>query len=314
MSDFVQTPFEPELEPTPALDVIQVQVTEAPSATLFEAWSRSEPVPAVRIPHLGHLGLLVALLTAGYITAMIAIAIGIHFHYDGISTFEQVKTSVPYLLGSEVILYFVTFALGYFIFPKVWGKSLFVGMHWRGSTALRLIWPLLLTAVGCFGLAVLDDRFLPGPQNAPIEDFFRSPGAAWLMFGFGVAFAPFFEEIGFRGFMLPALATGCDWVAERFTGRPPRPLDEHDHPQWSRPAMVVASLATSLPFALLHAQQTGWSIGPFIAIIAISLVLCAVRIATRSLASSTLVHACYNFLLFFTTLISSGGFHHMDRL
>jgi len=313
MSEFEQTPFEPELEPTPALDTAHGPILEdAPE--LFEAWSRPDPVPAVRIPHLGHLGLLSALLTAGWIVAMIAMAIALHFHFQGVSTFEQVKTNVQYLLGSEAILYFATFALGYFIFPKVWKKSLFEGMQWRGATALRLFWLLLLTAVGCFTLAVLDDRFLPGPQHAPIEDFFRSPGAAWLMFAFGVTIAPVFEEIGFRGFLLPALATAYDWIAERITAKPPRPLDENGHPQWSMPAMIIASLATSLPFGLLHADQTGWSIGPFVLIVVVSLVLCVVRLGTRSLAASTLVHACYNSLLFITTLISSGGFHHLDKM
>jgi membrane protease YdiL (CAAX protease family) len=77
--------------------------------------------------------------------------------------------------------------------------------------------------------------------------------------------------------------------------------------------MVAASIATSLPFALLHAEQTNWSPGPFVLLLVISLILCAVRLRTRSLASSTLVHACYNFILFSTALISSGGFRHLDK-
>ncbi len=50
--------------------------------------------------------------------------------------------------------------------------------------------------------------------------------------------------------------------------------------------MVVGSLATSIPFAALHAEQTGYSIGPFLLLICVSLVLCAVRLTTRSLAAS----------------------------
>ena len=163
-------------------------------------------------------------------------------------------------------------------------------------------------------LAALDQVLLPGPANAPIEDIFRSPGAAWLMFGFGVAFAPFFEEMAFRGFLLPAFATAWDWAIEKSTGRPARPLDENGHPQWSIFAMVIASILTTLPFALMHADQQGHSLGPFVLLIVISLILCAVRIVTRSLAASTLVHACYNFLLFFFMLVSTGGFQHLEKL
>jgi membrane protease YdiL (CAAX protease family) len=46
----------------------------------------------------------------------------------------------------------------------------------------------------------------------------------------------------------------------------------------------------------------------------VSLILCGVRLKTRSLAASTLVHACYNFILFSTALISSGGFRHLDKM
>jgi hypothetical protein len=134
------------------------------------------------------------------------------------------------------------------------------------------------------------------------------------MFAFGVTFAPFFEEIIFRGFLLPALATAWDWAIERSTGKPRLPLDADGQPQWSVFAMVTASIATSLPFALVHAEQQGHSIGPFVLLVTISLILCAVRLKTHSLAASTLVHACYNFMLFFLMMVSTGGFRHLDKI
>jgi membrane protease YdiL (CAAX protease family) len=140
-----------------------------------------------------------------------------------------------------------------------WNKSFFAGIQWRGATALRLRWRLLATALGCFALAGLDATLLPGPSNAPIDEIFRSPGAAWLMFGFGVTLAPLCEEIFFRGFLLPSLATAWDWAIERSTGKPARPLDANGHPQWSLFAIIVASVVTSLLFALMHAEQTGKS-------------------------------------------------------
>ena len=134
------------------------------------------------------------------------------------------------------------------------------------------------------------------------------------MFGFAVTLAPFFEEMAFRGFLLPALATAWDWISEKSTGKSARPLAADGHPQWSIPAMIFASILTSLPFALLHADQTGKALGPFLLLITVSLILCAVRLKTRSLAASTLVHASYNFLIFFLMLISTGGFRHLDKM
>ena len=196
----------------------------------------------------------------------------------------------------------------------IWHKGFFAGIQWNGRTALRLRQRLFITAAICFALALINGLLLPGPADAPIDKIFRAPGAAWLLFAFGVTFAPFFEEMVFRGFLLPALCTACDWVHEKTSGVPVRPLDETDQPRWSIPAMVVASILTSLPFAGMHAAQTGYSLGPFILLIGVSLALCWARLSTRSLAASVMVHASYNFLLFFLMAIGTGGFKHLDKM
>jgi hypothetical protein len=288
-------------------------LNEQPAA-LFQSFSQPEVRHPARIPHLGHLALLSAFAGIGTLCATVLMLIALHFHLEGVSTQSQISTNAHYLLGFEAVLYLVAFILGLILFPLFWKQSFFAGIHWQGATALRLKWKIPAIAVGCFLLALLDELLLPGPAKAPIEELFRSPGAAWIMFGFAVTLAPFFEEMAFRGFLLPALATAWDWISEKSTGKSARPLDADGHPQWSIPAMIFASILTSLPFALLHADQTGKALGPFLLLITVSLILCAVRLKTRSLAASTLVHASYNFLIFFLMLISTGGFRHLDKM
>lgn len=78
--------------------------------------------------------------------------------------------------------------------------------------------------------------------------------------------------------------------------------------------MIVGSVLTSVPFALMHAEQTGYSLGPFLLLVCVSMVLCWVRLGTRSLAASVLVHSTYNFLLFSLMLAGTGGFKHLDKM
>jgi membrane protease YdiL (CAAX protease family) len=281
---------------------------------LFESYAQPKIFAPKRSPHLGHLGLLAALASVGTFCAVLLMILGAYLHWFGVTSIDKIGTEIHFMLGGEAVIYLVTLLLGIFIFPMFWHKSFFAGIHWHGECVRQLRWQLPLIAAVCFGLAMLDGIFLPGPDNAPIEQMIHTPGAAWLMFFFGISFAPFFEEMAFRGFLLPALATACDWLGERFTKQSPRPLDEEEHPQWSLPAMAIASALTSLAFAGIHAEQQGHSIGPFLLLVVVSLVLCAVRLKTRSLAASTLVHACYNCMLFTVMLISSSGFRHLDKM
>ena len=281
---------------------------------MFRQFQISEMPRQERIPNMGHLGILCVLALCGLFLASLLARSALYFHLFGVTTLKQAVTDIHYTLGTEGAFYLLTFGCCLIVFPMIWRKGLLEGLHWRGTTALRLRTQLMTAAALCFLLAILNGVLMPGPSNAPIDIIFRTPGAAWLLFGFGITLAPFFEEMAFRGFLLPALCTAFDWIGERATDTQPRPLDVNGHPQWSLPAMCIAAVFTSLPFALMHAEQTGYSLGPFLLLIFVSLVLCWARLSTRSLAASVLVHTTYNFLLFSLMLFGTGGFRHLDKM
>jgi membrane protease YdiL (CAAX protease family) len=120
--------------------------------------------------------------------------------------------------------------------------------------------------------------------------------------------APLTEEIAFRGFLLPALATAYDWLA---LDRTPAGLQKWENSSMhSTSAVVFAALFSSLPFALLHYQ--GW--GVVAVLYGVSLVLSFVRIRTHSVACSTLLHSVYNLTIFTAIFFYTSGFHHLERL
>ena len=281
---------------------------------LFQSFIQPETLAPPRIPHFGHLCLLAALTSVALIAVGLLTRSALYFHLFGVSSLKQAITDIHYTLGTMAALYVFTFGLAVFVFPLFWHKSFLDGLQWRAQTALHLRRRLFSAAILCFVLALINGFLMPGPQDTPIDKIFRAPGAAWLMFAFGITFAPFFEEIVFRGFLLPSLCTAYDWTAERFSGDPSLATDENGHPQWSVMAMFFGSLLTSIPFAWMHAEQTGYAAGPLLLLVCVSLVLCWARLSTRSLAASVLVHACYNFLLFSIMLIGTSGFRHLDKM
>jgi hypothetical protein len=292
-----------------------VEGTPPSQPELFASYSRPEYFPlAARIPNFGHLLVLLALFLFGWIGAGSILLIALHFHTFGVTSLAQATKDFRYTVGSQVIQYFITFAASLAIFPILWHQSFLRGLHWHWEGAFRYRGRLISAVMLCFVGAMVNMLVLPGPTDAPIDQLFRAPGAAWVLFAFGATLAPFFEELVFRGFLLPALCTAYDWTVEQIQGSPQGPVDEEGNPRWSLPAMIGASIVTSLPFALMHGEQTGWSIGPFSLLICISLVLCWVRLGTRSLAASTLVHAGYNFTLFLLMLLGTGGFKHLDKM
>lgn len=304
-----------ELPPESSAPVVQPAETPLTASEGSYFANYAQPfIDDERTPHFGHVALLLPLMLLGWLASSLLLHFALKLHLYGMSTPEQAINDVHYTIGSMGIFYLVTFISGLFVFPLFWQKSFFAGIGWNGLEAIRRRKTLVFAACMCFVLAIVDEIALPGPTDAPIDKLFRSPTEAWMLLVFGITFAPFFEEMAFRGFLLPALATAIDWAFERTTARPRLPLTPDGQPQWSTGAMIGGAMITSLPFALIHGYQTSYAIGPFVLLYSVSLVLCAVRLRTRSLAASVMVHACYNTLIFSFLVIGTSGFKHLERM
>jgi membrane protease YdiL (CAAX protease family) len=67
-------------------------------------------------------------------------------------------------------------------------------------------------------------------------------------------------------------------------------------------------------FVLIHGPQLAWTLSALGLLMAVSLLLCVVRIRMRSVAASALVHGCYNLSVFVTLFVATGGFRHLDKV
>jgi membrane protease YdiL (CAAX protease family) len=293
-------------------ETADVPVTER---DLFADYEIVPPPPLPRRkPDFFDVMFFVILAFGAWLCAGALMLAAIHFHAFGVSNLEQANNEIHYRVGSQAVWYLVTVLFCVIIYPLIWRKSFFDGLQWRAGAAGRRIVRLIGAASACFAGAIVDEVLVPGPKNTPIDETFRMPGAVWILFAFGVTLAPLIEEIVYRGLLLPTLCTAWDWCREQLTRSAPLPLADDGFPRWSPGAMVFASVIVSVPFALMHAPQTAYSVGPFLLLVCISLVLCWVRLAVRSLAASVVVHACYNLMLFSVMFLGTGGFRHLDKM
>ena len=268
-----------------------------------------ENPPTTRIPNLLHLLLLLALTALAFILCE-GLLLAFHPH-----AIQQTLANQRLQLFANVGVYAVAVALAAAIFPLLWRRSFAAGISWNPSRATLAFIPLGI-GLGLASQAI--SSLLPIPKEMPIEDVFKTPGIIWLLTLFGIVVAPAFEELVFRGFLLPALATAVDWFTLPRTAD--READLSTLSRWrssgtyTTNALVFSSVVTSLGFAAIHAPQLGYAWSAVALLWTISMVLCYVRIRAKSLAASTVVHACYNASVFIALFIATGGYRHMDKL
>ncbi len=215
-------------------------------------------------------------------------AVALHWHIFGRITLKKLAYEPRFTIPMMVISYGVVLLVAVALFSRVWQRGFFEGIHWNAS-AVRRHWTWLPVLGVGLGFAIqLASNYLPVPKELPVDAFFRNATDAWMVALFGVFIAPAAEEIAFRGFLYPSLRP--------WTGR------------------IIAAIMTSVPFALLHAQQVAHAWGPLAMVFLVSMVLVGIRERTDSVAASALVHACYNLSIFAVIFYASGGFQHLERL
>jgi uncharacterized protein len=262
--------------------------------------------PARRIPHAGHAILFFSLAFLMVVLCQLAIFTLAHIRLE--SALQHPGLG----LASQALAYVLTLAASAWLFPHLWDVSFSQGIHWNFLAARRYWYWIVGGGVLLSAAAQASLQLLPAPKTTTFDSILTTPHAAWLLMAFAVLLAPLTEELAFRGFLLPALATAYDWLALE---RSPAGLDRWQRSSLhSTSALVFSAIFSSIPFALLHADQLAHAWGVLGVLYGVSLVLSFVRIRTHSLACSTLMHATYNFSIFVVILISTSGFRHLDKL
>jgi membrane protease YdiL (CAAX protease family) len=303
-------PFASE-EPAVTVPVFRPPVSPEDQTIFFPHAEGSPPAePPVRIPHLGHAALFLAI--AGVFLLLVQLLLLGFNHPAAIAGKAAGGMSPKFLVGSEALSYLATLAVSFFIFPLLWKRPFAEGIQANPDAArrnaLRLIPIGLILSVSVQAISSL----ISLPKNIPMDDFFRTPSDVWLIAAFGTLLAPLFEEVLFRGFLLPAFAIAYDWLS--------LPRTPAAYQQWrsnnklTRPSLVFSAVLTSILFAALHGQQTAFTWPVLVLLFCVSLVLSYVRLRLRSVMASTLIHVSYNATIFVFAFIVTDGFRHLDKI
>ena len=309
------------LDPEPALQPdLELNYGPEPVQALAD-----EAATANAIPHLGHAVLFFTVtIVVLLLSALSMLALANRLHLMGPETPEQLLREPRIVIPSMAAAYLITGGILWLLFTWMWQVPFPAGLRWNFDV-VRRHWIKLLGGGIALSVAVqLLSNFLPVPKTLPIDDFFRTPVDVWMVAIFGTFLAPLFEELAFRGFLLPSLASGWDWVrlrarapvgdADSLVFAPPLVLPEITDARWSPAALVFSCAVTSVAFALVHADQLAHAWAPLAVLFGVSLVLCFVRLWTRSLAASTFIHATYNGTIFTILFVGTGGFRHLDKI
>jgi uncharacterized protein len=306
----------------------------------------AEPPPhsllrrARTIPHLGHALLFLAVAGGTLaVTEIAAFALVMDMHLFGRETADRLLKEPRLLIPIMAVSYLIAGLLVWAIFTNLWRQGFAQAIRWN-SSVVRSRYSLFL-CVGILLSVMLQflSGYLPIPKTLPIDDFFRTRTDVWLIAIFGTFMAPVFEELAFRGFLLPSLASAWDWMTRRNgsqetggggispwtavgttalgTGDASDGARQHEpssDPHWSFGALIFSSAVTSVGFALLHADQLAHSWAPLSVLFGVSIILCVIRLRFHSLAASTLVHASYNGTIFVLLFFATDGFRHLDKV
>jgi len=200
-------------------------------------------------------------------------------------TFAQVAMKPWVLLGPQFV-WFAVIALFLIDYSKMkFHQTLWQAIRWNWP---KRSWPALV-GIGILTLVVLQglEHVLPLPGKSPFDQFFNRPLDAYAFAFLAIAFAPFIEELFFRGFLYPVLAR--------------------------RLGVAAGVFLTASTFALIHVfEYKAW--GPVLVIFLVGVVLTLVRAKMKSVGASFIVHSIYNGVPVIAAMVATHGFRHLEKL
>lgn len=253
--------MQPEQTDIPPTDPL----IELPASTEVLPATREAPHAApLREPFWGYadLALVLGLMLAASVLIASVVAALAGF-YPALRT-DQTQLIVPTNLAFYLSLYIV-FRI---VLRKRYGMPVFASLGWRRTTSAAIAGAVLAAAPLAFGVNGIA-YLLHTPKIAtPFDNIANSPVLLALVGTMAVTVAPLFEELFFRGFLQPLL---------------------------SRTFGVVAGvLITAVLFGSLHAAQYQFVWQYVAAISLVGVALGVVRVVTKSIIPSTIMHGCYN--------------------
>jgi len=298
-------------EPAVTVPVFRPPVSPEDQTLFFPHAEGTPPAePPVRIPHLGHAALFLAI--AGVFLLLVQLLLLGFNHPSAIAGKATDGMSTKFLVGSEALSYLATLATAFFLFPLLWKRPFAEGIQTNLDAARRNAFRLIPMGIILSISIQAITSLVSLPKKIPMNDYFRTPSDVWLVAAFGTLLAPLFEEVLFRGFLLPAFAIAYDWLS---LPRTPAAYEQwRSNNKLTRPSLVFSAVLTSILFAALHGQQTAFTWPVLVLLFCVSLILSYVRLRLRSVMASTLIHVSYNATIFLFAFIVTGGFRHLDKI
>jgi len=174
-------------------------------------------------------------------------------------------------ISLQALLDFALVGFILFLIKVVHGWSVRESMCWKGTGNFTKGY--LIAAGAAMSLAVLFvSVFLPTPEDSGLDKLLSTTPSIVAFVVFGIAIAPFMEEVLFRGFLFAAL------------------LDVYN--------VRVAVVLTTLLFGALHLVQLQGNWPAAILILIVGYVFTRVRQHTGSLVPSIIMHTAYNAMIF----------------
>ena len=191
-----------------------------------------------------------------------------HIFNPGLRVADLTATDQVLLQGvmNLVIVGFITFLV-----RVVHGQSFTETIHWSKNHQFGTGFLIALGATLAISVLIVSS-FFPSGEPPPIEKLLSSRTAMYVFAIFGIAVAPLFEEIIFRGFLFKVLS------------------------DIRGPGTAVS--VTAILFALLHLPQLWGSWAGVALIFVVGYVLSFVRQRSNSLIPSFIIHTSYNGMLF----------------